>query len=91
MTRYQKARWKLRYRNARYAINDVYGTVTLPIRKPSFWLMCRYSKVFFFLYYTCERPDLAFRFGRIWPENFANIVLALRASKKCGALPWAVL
>lgn len=77
MTRWQKARWKLRTRNFRWAVRGAYGSITFPVRHPIFWLMCRYSSIFFGLYHG-GRPDLAMRFGKIWPKYFETVTRILR-------------
>ncbi|UYK82661.1 hypothetical protein NG829_10390 [Xanthomonas sacchari] len=40
------------------------------------WLMCKYFRVFFALY-NSGRPDLALKFGRLWPAKLALTLAAL--------------
>ena len=79
--RFQARAERLR-RNARYAVLGFWGTLTFPIRKPRMWLYCRYISVFFFLYYTIDRPDFAYRFGRVWPAWLAQVNDVLSAKRE---------
>lgn len=81
MTRWQRARWALRLRNVRYAVLGFYRSITFPVRHPLLWLLCRYCRVFYGLYYA-GRPDLAVRFGRIWPSRLSMVVGHLREQRE---------
>ena len=72
-----RARCHRRLRNFRFACLGVYGSLTFPFRKPGWWAMCRFVSTFFFLYKTLDRPDLAIRFGRLWPAKFEMCVNVL--------------
>ncbi|PPU99525.1 hypothetical protein XpopCFBP1817_02550 [Xanthomonas populi] len=54
-----------------------YRSVTFPILKPHWWAMLKYMRVFFFFWKTIDRPDLAVRFGRIWPAKLEICVNSL--------------
>ncbi len=71
-----RARRERRLRNFRFACFGLYRSVTFPVTKPRMWLMCKYLRVFFALYYS-GRPDLALRFGRVWPGQLAAVLSSL--------------
>ncbi|MBD4717741.1 hypothetical protein GUG23_18475 [Xanthomonas citri pv. citri] len=72
-----RARCHRRLRNYRYGVLGFYGSVTFPIRKPHWWAMCKFTRIFFFFYKTAGRPDLALSFGRIWPAKLEMCVKVL--------------
>lgn len=71
-----RARCQRRLRNFRFACLGLYGSLTFPVRKPRMWLMCKYFRVFLALY-NSGRPDLALKFGRVWPAKLALMLAAL--------------
>jgi hypothetical protein len=72
-----RARCHRRLRNYRYGVLGFYSSVTFPIRKPYCWAMFKFIRIFLFFYKTIDRPDLALRFGGIWPAKLEMCVKVL--------------
>ncbi|WP_157726224.1 hypothetical protein [Xanthomonas citri] len=75
-----RARCRRRLRNYRYGVLGFYRSVTFPILKPHWWAMLKFMRIFFSFYKTVGRPDLALRFGRIWPAKLEMCINSLNES-----------